>query len=45
MYTPGMMEEDMKVSIKMTKNMDMEFINGLMVENIWVTGIEENSTE
>lgn len=34
----GKMEEDMKVIMSMTKNMDLEFMFGQMVENMKVIG-------
>lgn len=39
----GAMDVDMKVNIKMIKNMVLEFIIGLMVEFIWVIGYLESS--
>lgn len=41
----GLMAENMLGSIKMIKNKDMEFLNGLIKENIKVIGKMENSTE
>jgi len=39
----GMMAGSTKEIIKMIKSMDMGFMCGLMVENIWVTGTRGNS--
>ena len=41
----GMMEESMKENTKMTKNMDMVSINGLMVDNTMVIGLKENNMD
>ena len=37
------MEENMKENMKWTKNMDTENINGLMEDNMRVSGITENN--
>lgn len=41
----GMMAEDMKENIKMTKSMAMEFTNGLMEGFIWAIGLVENNMD
>jgi len=41
----GMMVENTRVSTKMIKNMDMEFIHGLMVVVMRATGTKESSME
>ena len=42
-FTLGLMAEAMKEIIIMTKNMDMESINGQMVESITVSGLKASS--
>jgi hypothetical protein len=42
-YTNGVMEGVMKENTKKTRNMDMVFTNGPMVESIWDTGTKENN--
>jgi len=44
-FISGMMVENTKANIKMIKSMGMEFIHGLMVVAMRVTGIKENSME
>lgn len=39
----GMMGESIKEIIKMIRRMGMEYISGLMEENIWDIGVEVNS--
>ena len=39
----GMMVEDMKGNTQMTRNMGMEFISGLIKDNMKVTGIKANN--
>lgn len=41
----GAMGENMLGNIKMIKNMELEHLNGLMVESILVNGIRVNNTE
>ena len=43
-FTPGKTVVSMKVSIKMTKSMGLEFIRGLMAVGIVASGVEANST-
>ena len=44
-YIHGLMVKVTRDNIKMTKNMDMEYINGQMVTYIKVIGKMENNTE
>jgi hypothetical protein len=41
-YSPGQMDESMKVNILMTKKKDMEYSRGQIVENMMVSGSTEN---
>jgi hypothetical protein len=44
-FTPGQMEGNTMGTMLMTKNKDMEFIDGLMEDNILVIGNKENNME
>lgn len=44
-YINGMMENNMMDNMKMTRNVDLEYFIGLMVNNIKDIGWMENSME
>jgi len=44
-YIPGKMEGNMKVCIYLIRKVAMEFINGLMEENMKDNGIKENKMD